>query len=76
MGAVVSVALVGVITLTVWVTGSPELGRGKDVMFEIDSDVSTKSLFQAGGWTALTAVNLVGLGFVVTFVVATAGRLF
>jgi ferrous iron transport protein B len=27
-------------------------------MFELDSAASTKSLLQAGGWTLLTAVNL------------------
>ena len=27
-------------------------------MFELDSNAQTMSLFQAGGWTLLTAVNL------------------
>jgi ferrous iron transport protein B len=44
--------------LTVLITGSAEVGQGAGVMFELSSDASTKSLLVAGGWTALTAVNL------------------
>jgi ferrous iron transport protein B len=47
-----------ILMLTVLMTGSPEVGHGAGVMFELDSDASTKSLLQAGGWTVLTAVNL------------------
>lgn len=47
-----------ILMLTVLVTGSSEVGQGTGVMFELDSDASTKALLQAGGWTALTAVNL------------------
>jgi ferrous iron transport protein B len=47
-----------ILMLTVLVTGSPELGQGTGVMFELDSAGSTKSLLEAGGWTMLTAVNL------------------
>ncbi len=47
-----------ILMLTVLMTGSAEVGQGAGVMFELDSDVSTKSLLQAGGWTVLTAVNL------------------
>jgi ferrous iron transport protein B len=99
-----------ILMLTVLVTGSAEVGQGAGVMFELDSAATTKSLLQAGGWTALTAVNLMlfsllhnpcsttiytiyketgsarwtalaallplALGFVVTFLVATAWRLF
>jgi ferrous iron transport protein B len=47
-----------ILMLTVLVAGSPEMGQGAGVMFELDSAASTKSLLQAGGWTLLTAVNL------------------
>jgi ferrous iron transport protein B len=47
-----------ILMLTVMITGSTEVGHGAGVMFQLDSDVSTKALLQAGGWTALTAVNL------------------
>ncbi len=47
-----------ILMLTVLMTGSAEVGRGAGVMFELDSDASTKALLQAGGWTTLTAVNL------------------
>jgi ferrous iron transport protein B len=99
-----------ILMLTVLMTGSAEVGQGAGVMFELDSDASTKSLLQAGGWTVLTAVNLmlfsllhnpcsttiytiyketgsvrwtalatllpVALGFLVTFLVAAAWRMF
>jgi ferrous iron transport protein B len=48
-----------VLMLTVLVT--PELsgqGAGAGVMFERDSVVATEQLLRAGGWTLLTAVNL------------------
>lgn len=47
-----------ILILTVLMTGSAEVGLGAGVMFELDSDATTKSLLQAGGWTVLTAVNL------------------
>jgi len=47
-----------ILMLTVLMTGSAEVGHGAGVMFELDSDASTKLLLQAGGWTVLTAVNL------------------
>lgn len=47
-----------ILMLTVLVTGSAELGQGAGVMFELDSESSLKSLLQAGGWTTLTAINL------------------
>jgi ferrous iron transport protein B len=47
-----------ILMLTVMMTGSAEVGQGAGVMFELDSEASTKSLLQAGGWTVLTAVNL------------------
>ena len=47
-----------ILMLTVVATGSAEVGQGAGVMFELDSDASTKALLQTGGWTVLTAVNL------------------
>lgn len=47
-----------ILMLTVLVTGAAGMGQGAGVMFELDSDASTKALLQAGGWTVLTAVNL------------------
>jgi ferrous iron transport protein B len=34
------------------------VGEGAGVMFELDSEADTAAIFQAGGWTLLTAVNL------------------
>lgn len=47
-----------VLMLTVLVTGMSEAGVGNGVMFELDSNSAMLSLFHAGGWTLLTAVNL------------------
>ncbi|MBK8856531.1 MAG: ferrous iron transporter B [Opitutaceae bacterium] len=47
-----------VLMLTVLVTGNQGVGEGAGVMFELDSPEATKNLLQAGGWTLLTAVNL------------------
>jgi ferrous iron transport protein B len=46
-----------VLMLTVLSTGMHQLGSGAGVMFEA-GDSETIALFQAGGWTLLTAVNL------------------
>ena len=46
-----------VLMLTVLVTGVSG-GEGAGVMFELDSQADTMALFSAGGWTLLTAVNL------------------
>ncbi len=46
-----------VLMLTVLVTGTKGFGSGAGVMFET-ADSETMALFQAGGWTLLTAVNL------------------
>ncbi|MCA9954862.1 MAG: ferrous iron transporter B [Anaerolineales bacterium] len=46
-----------VLMLTVLVTGT-NAGAGAGVMFELDSQADTMALFSAGGWTLLTAVNL------------------
>jgi ferrous iron transport protein B len=47
-----------ILMFTVLVTGQTELGQGAGVMFELDSEATLKGLLQAGGWTTLTAVNL------------------
>jgi len=43
--------------LTVLVTGMTG-GEGAGVMFELDSVSDTGSILRAGGWTLLTAINL------------------
>jgi ferrous iron transport protein B len=47
-----------ILMLTVLMTGVTGVGQGAGVMFELDSGAETMSLFVAGGWTLLTAVNL------------------
>jgi ferrous iron transport protein B len=48
-----------VLMLTVLVTGSLSgAGEGAGVMFELESQAQMMRLFEAGGWTLLTAVNL------------------
>lgn len=47
-----------ILMLTVLVGGVHGVGEGAGVMFELDSDSATKAILDAGGWTLLTAVNL------------------
>lgn len=47
-----------IMMLTVLVTEVSGVGEGAGVMFELESGMETMALFQAGGWTLLTAVNL------------------
>ncbi len=47
-----------VLMLTVLTTGLTGVGAGAGVMFEIEPGAQMIALFQAGGWTLLTAVNL------------------
>ncbi len=47
-----------ILMLTVLVTGVTGVGSGAGVMFELESGAQTLALFKAGGWTLLTAVNL------------------
>jgi ferrous iron transport protein B len=47
-----------ILMLTVMVTGIPGLGQGAGVMFETDSENALMNLLQTGGWTLLTAINL------------------
>jgi ferrous iron transport protein B len=47
-----------VLMLTVLVTGMSGVGAGAGVMFDLESRTGLMSVFDAGGWTLLTAVNL------------------
>jgi ferrous iron transport protein B len=47
-----------VLMLTVLFTGLSGVGEGAGVMFELESDADMLAIFEAGGWTLLTAVNL------------------
>ena len=46
-----------VLMLTVLITRNPDVGAGAGVLFELDAR-TTRDLLTAGGWTLLTAVNL------------------
>ena len=47
-----------VLMLTVYTAKLTGLGEGAGVMFEFDDLSSYSDVFKAGGWTLLTAVNL------------------
>jgi len=47
-----------VLMLTVHVLGLQGVGEGAGVMFELDSASAVGDILRAGGWTALTGVNL------------------
>jgi ferrous iron transport protein B len=47
-----------ILMLTVLTTGMSGVGSGAGVMFELDSAKDTHALLAGGGWTLLTAVNL------------------
>lgn len=47
-----------ILMLTVLSTGITEYGAGAGVMFELEENLAYLSVFSAGGWTLLTAVNL------------------
>lgn len=47
-----------ILMLTVLVAGITGAGSGDGVMFELDSVLATEGILIAGGWTLLTAVNL------------------
>jgi ferrous iron transport protein B len=47
-----------ILMLTVMVTGAHGVGQGAGVMFELDSSDAVRQLLTGGGWTTLTAVNL------------------
>jgi ferrous iron transport protein B len=47
-----------VLMLTVLTAGLSGVGEGAGVMFELDSNTGIRDILHAGGWTTLTAVNL------------------
>ncbi len=47
-----------VLMLTVLTSGLTGFGQGAGVMFELESTASTLAIFNAGGWTLLTGINL------------------
>jgi ferrous iron transport protein B len=47
-----------VLMLTVLTMGLSGVGQGAGVMFELESSASTLRIFEAGGWTLLTGINL------------------
>ena len=47
-----------ILMLTVLSTGMAEFGEGAGVMFELGDDSAYMAVFNAGGWTLLTAINL------------------
>ena len=47
-----------ILMLTVLVTGSKEFGEGAGIMFDLESMSDTGDVLRAGGWTLLTAINL------------------
>ncbi|HSO26968.1 MAG TPA: nucleoside recognition domain-containing protein, partial [Anaerolineales bacterium] len=47
-----------ILMLTVLMAGINDVGAGSGVLFELDSGDAIKNLLLAGGWTTLTAVNL------------------
>jgi ferrous iron transport protein B len=47
-----------ILMLTVLLTGVSGIGAGTGVIFELDNQNELMNLFKAGGWTLLTAVNL------------------
>lgn len=47
-----------ILMLTVLTAGLSGVGKGAGVMFELESDNAIRAILQAGGWTTLTAINL------------------
>lgn len=47
-----------VLMLTVMTSGLSGMGEGAGVIFDLESATKTMEIFQAGGWTLLTGVNL------------------
>lgn len=47
-----------ILMLTVLITGHHDLGAGAGVMFDLGADEGVRALFDLGGWTVLTAINL------------------
>jgi ferrous iron transport protein B len=47
-----------ILMLTVMTAGLTDVGAGAGVMFELEEASATEQILRAGGWTALTGVNL------------------
>ncbi len=47
-----------ILMLTVMLTGMDSVGSGAGVMFELESNRATLGVLEAGGWTLLTAINV------------------
>lgn len=47
-----------ILMLTVLLTGMNSIGSGAGVMFELESNQATLGVLETGGWTLLTAVNV------------------
>ncbi len=47
-----------ILMLTVTTLGITDMGAGTGVMFELESEMLTKEILVAGGWTTLTGVSL------------------
>jgi ferrous iron transport protein B len=47
-----------ILMLTVMAAGLSDVGHGPGVMFELDSQTGIRGILEMGGWTLLTAVNL------------------
>ena len=47
-----------ILMLTVLSGGMAGVGEGAGVMFELESETATAAIFKSGGWSLLTAVNL------------------
>ncbi|MBN1565984.1 MAG: ferrous iron transporter B [Anaerolineae bacterium] len=47
-----------VLMLTVLTAGLSDVGEGAGVMFELDSNNAIREILHVGGWTTLTAINL------------------
>jgi len=47
-----------ILMLTALTSGMNDIGPGVGVMFELDSISATRGILSAGGWTVLTAVNV------------------
>ena len=53
-----------ILMFTVMVTGLEGVGSGAGVLFELESEAGLMAVFRAGGWTLLTAVNLMLFGLI------------
>lgn len=47
-----------ILMLTVLATGTHSIGHGAGVLFQVESETTLRHLLDAGGWTALTGINL------------------